>query len=130
MVMIQGPRGPKPGAFFAVQKRGTARVGQMFGPVMLLWFVVIGGLGAVEVGRHPGILHALNPWHGARLLVEVPGAAFFVDGAGQGSLRLSFSSVPASRIDEGVRRLAETIRAAQRRPGRPTAPEPLAVPLV
>jgi DNA-binding transcriptional MocR family regulator len=59
-----------------------------------------------------------------------PGAAFFVDGAGQGSLRLSFSSVPASRIDEGVRRLAETIRAAQRRPGRPTAPEPLAVPLV
>jgi GntR family transcriptional regulator/MocR family aminotransferase len=59
-----------------------------------------------------------------------PGAAFYVDGAGQRNLRLSFSSVPAARIDEGVRRLADTIRTALRRPGRPRALAPAAVPLV
>ena len=41
-----------------------------------------------------------------------PGRSFFVDGSGERTLRLSFSSVPGDRIDEGVRRLAETIKAA------------------
>jgi GntR family transcriptional regulator/MocR family aminotransferase len=45
-----------------------------------------------------------------------PGEAFFVDGTGERTLRLSFSSVPASRIDDGVRRLADAIRVALRRP--------------
>jgi KUP system potassium uptake protein len=66
---------------FVVQKRGTASVGRMFGPVMLVWFVTIALLGAVEVWRSPGILHALNPWHGVRLFVEYRGAAFLVLGA-------------------------------------------------
>jgi DNA-binding transcriptional MocR family regulator len=38
-----------------------------------------------------------------------PGARFFLDGSGEGTVRLSFSSVPARRIDDGVRRLAEAI---------------------
>jgi GntR family transcriptional regulator/MocR family aminotransferase len=63
-----------------------------------------------------------------RGVTYTPGSAFFLDGAGERALRLSFSSVAAGRIDEGVRRLAETIRAAQRRP-RP-ALERVAVPLV
>src|SRR5262249_57797657 len=42
-----------------------------------------------------------------------PGAPFFVDGGGQRTLRLSFSSVAAGRIDEGIPRLAETIKAAR-----------------
>jgi KUP system potassium uptake protein len=46
---------------FAVQRFGTARVGTAFGPIMLLWFVVIGVLGAAEIIRAPTILHALNP---------------------------------------------------------------------
>ena len=66
---------------FAVQKRGTARVGEVFGPVMLLWFVAIGVLGAVEVARSPGILRALSPWYGVRLFVEHGKAAFVVLGA-------------------------------------------------
>jgi KUP system potassium uptake protein len=66
---------------FAVQKRGTARVGRMFGPVMLAWFVTIALLGAMEIARRPAVLHALNPWHGVRLLVEHRGAAFLVLGA-------------------------------------------------
>jgi GntR family transcriptional regulator/MocR family aminotransferase len=59
-----------------------------------------------------------------------PGAAFFVDGGGEATVRLSFSSVPAERIDEGVRRLADAIRGRlRRRAGRPAA-EPVGVPLV
>ena len=66
---------------FALQKRGTASVGRLFGPVMVAWFVTIALLGAAEVWRRPGILSALGPWHGIRLLVEHGRAAFFVLGA-------------------------------------------------
>jgi GntR family transcriptional regulator/MocR family aminotransferase len=59
-----------------------------------------------------------------------PGLAFFVDGGGERTLRLSFSSVPAARIDEGVRRLAEAIRRARRRADHPGPRERAAVPLV
>jgi 2-aminoadipate transaminase len=58
-----------------------------------------------------------------------PGTAFFVNGGGERTLRLSFSSVPATRIDEGVRRLAESIKSQARR-GRRRAIEEAAVPLV
>lgn len=60
----------------------------------------------------------------------MPGSAFFMDGGGEGTLRLSFSSVPPGRIDEGVRRLAETIKAARRRPEARRAADAIPVPLV
>src|SRR5262245_43618870 len=66
---------------FMGQRFGTARVGGVFGPIMLGWFVVIGLLGAVEIAGSPEILLALNPWHGARLFVHHPLAAFLVLGA-------------------------------------------------
>jgi 2-aminoadipate transaminase len=72
---------------------------------------------------------ALLPRAVERGVAFTPGAAFFADGGGEDTLRLSFSSVPAARIDEGARRLGEVIRAAQRRPAR-RAPERAAVPLV
>ncbi|MCG3192079.1 MAG: Low affinity potassium transport system protein kup [Thermoanaerobaculia bacterium] len=53
---------------FAVQRRGTGDVGKLFGPVMLVWFVTIGLLGAYHLARNPAILAALNPVHGIRLL--------------------------------------------------------------
>ncbi|OLC56879.1 MAG: hypothetical protein AUH77_05095 [Candidatus Rokubacteria bacterium 13_1_40CM_4_69_39] len=59
-----------------------------------------------------------------------PGAPFFMDGAGAGTLRLSFSSVAAGRIDEGVRRLGETIKAARPRPRGRGRLEPATVPVV
>jgi len=59
-----------------------------------------------------------------------PGAPFFMDGAGTGTLRLSFSSVAAARIDEGTRRLAEAIKAARGRLRGRSRPEPAAVPVV
>ena len=49
---------------FVVQSRGTGRVGVMFGPVMLVWFVVIGLLGIREVVTQPHVLYALNPLEG------------------------------------------------------------------
>jgi GntR family transcriptional regulator/MocR family aminotransferase len=58
-----------------------------------------------------------------------PGAAFFVDG-GERTLRLSFSSVPAARIDEGVRRLAEVVKDSLKRPAPRPRAEGVAVPLV
>lgn len=65
----------------------------------------------------------------ARGVAYMPGAFFFVGGEGTCTLRLSFAALPASRIEEGVRRLAEVIRAARReRPLRPAARR--ALPLV
>ena len=66
---------------FSVQKYGTAGVGGVFGPIMLVWFTTIGLLGAVEIVRAPTILLALNPWYGARLFWEHRAAAFLVLGA-------------------------------------------------
>ena len=45
-----------------------------------------------------------------------PGPAFFLDGAGERTLRLAFSSVSGGRIDEGIKRLAEAIKAVRRQP--------------
>ncbi len=58
-----------------------------------------------------------------------PGSVFFLEGEGERTLRLSFSSVPANRIEEGVRRLSEAIREMRRRPVRRRL-ERVAVPLV
>ncbi len=48
-------------ALFAVQSKGTARIGTLFGPVVLLWFLVLGLLGAISIAKDPSILAALNP---------------------------------------------------------------------
>ena len=48
---------------FAVQYRGTGRVGRIFGPVMAVWFAVIGLMGAAEIVAEPTVLYALSPHH-------------------------------------------------------------------
>src|SRR6516164_10078825 len=48
---------------FAVQRHGTGRIGTLFGPVMLVWFGVIGVLGVIEILRYPAVLLALDPSH-------------------------------------------------------------------
>jgi KUP system potassium uptake protein len=68
-------------ALFAIQKRGTQSVGFLFGPVMLLWFVTIAGLGVWRVAAHPGVLAALNPVHAVRLLLAHGRQSLFVLGA-------------------------------------------------
>jgi KUP system potassium uptake protein len=56
-------------ALFAVQARGTAAVGRFFGPVMLVWFLALAALGLHWIVREPGVLVALNPVYGVRLLL-------------------------------------------------------------
>jgi KUP system potassium uptake protein len=55
-------------ALFAVQQQGTARIGRLLGPVMLIWFVTISLLGLSGIAEHPEVLWALNPAVGLRYL--------------------------------------------------------------
>ncbi len=57
---------------FVFQQFGTKVVGAAFGPVMLVWFVMIGTLGAIQLAHYPSILAALNPYYGIKLLIEHP----------------------------------------------------------
>ncbi|HEV2741317.1 MAG TPA: KUP/HAK/KT family potassium transporter [Candidatus Elarobacter sp.] len=50
-------------ALFTLQRGGTERVGRLFGPVMLVWFVVIGVLGIAAIAHRPEVLYALDPRH-------------------------------------------------------------------
>ncbi|HEX2204070.1 MAG TPA: KUP/HAK/KT family potassium transporter, partial [Longimicrobium sp.] len=68
-------------AIFLVQSRGTERVGKLFGPVTLLWFVTITLLGIPHIAREPGVFAAVNPLHGARFFAENGWNGFLVLGA-------------------------------------------------
>ncbi|HEU4990563.1 MAG TPA: potassium transporter Kup [Gemmatimonadaceae bacterium] len=68
-------------ALFALQKHGTSRVGGLFGPIMMVWFVSIGALGIAEIVRAPAILQAINPWWGIAFFVQHGTAAFLLLGA-------------------------------------------------
>jgi len=54
---------------FSIQKRGTATVGKLFGPVMAVWFVVIALLGIRGIAMEPAVLAAVNPLHAARFFL-------------------------------------------------------------
>src|SRR5689334_20825336 len=55
---------------FLVQSRGTARIGAVFGPVMVLWFATIGALGLSEIIRQPGVVVAVSPHYAVRFFAE------------------------------------------------------------
>jgi len=57
-------------ALFVLQARGTTGIGRVFGPVLVLWFIVIAALGAAQIARHPEILAAFNPVLGMRFLMR------------------------------------------------------------
>jgi KUP system potassium uptake protein len=96
---------------FAIQRKGTGTVGALFGPVMLLWFGVIGVLGLREVLAHPGVLQALSPvWsvrffanHGVYGFLALGAVVLAVTGAealyadrghfGQGPIRMAWFAV-------------------------------------
>jgi KUP system potassium uptake protein len=66
---------------FAAQRFGTAAVGRWFGPITLVWFVVLAVLGVVHIVRHPGVLVALSPHHALGFMLAEPGVAFVALGA-------------------------------------------------
>jgi KUP system potassium uptake protein len=68
-------------ALFPSQSRGTAKVGRVFGPILSLWFVVIGILGALSIAANPGILAALNPIQALRFIVRNGRLSFLVLGS-------------------------------------------------
>ena len=55
-------------ALFSFQRFGTARVGAFFGPIMVLWFVVLAALGVYHIAQNPSVLVALSPHHALRFL--------------------------------------------------------------
>ncbi len=68
-------------AVFAVQRRGTGAVGRLFGPVIVVWFVVLGLLGAIEMARAPDVIDAVAPIHAVRLFSENGVTGFLVLGS-------------------------------------------------
>jgi KUP system potassium uptake protein len=66
---------------FAIQYRGTQLIGQLFGPVMTLWFIVIGGLGLYHLLQNPAVLQALSPHHAVSYFVDHGGAGIVILGS-------------------------------------------------
>jgi KUP system potassium uptake protein len=66
---------------FAMQKFGTAKVGTLFGPLMMVWFTVLAALGLYNIAKVPGVLVALNPIWAVRFFMEHDVAAYLVLGA-------------------------------------------------
>ena len=66
---------------FWIQSRGTAQVGSLFGPVMVLWFTTIAVLGMAQIVTHPGVLAALSPYYAVQFFLANGWAGFLVLGA-------------------------------------------------
>jgi KUP system potassium uptake protein len=84
-------------ALFSIQSTGTARVGLLFGPIMLLYFTVIAALGVLSVLQSPEILQALSPHHAVRFFVRDPLPAFLA----LGSVVLAVTGAEALYADMG-----------------------------
>lgn len=65
---------------FFIQQFGTASIGKLFGPLMLLWFVMLAVLGLSHLGDYPAVFKAFNPWYGLRLLITYPGGFWIMGG--------------------------------------------------
>ena len=66
---------------FAIQSRGTGSVGKLFGPVTVIWFLVLAGLGVRSIMETPQVLGALSPTHALAFAGSSPGLAFLTLGA-------------------------------------------------
>ncbi len=66
---------------FAIERFGTAKIGKVFGPVMLVWFSALGILGLIEILQSPGILVAMNPFTGISFLFQHTGVAIAILGS-------------------------------------------------
>ncbi len=66
---------------FWIQKRGTHRVGTIFGPVMIVWFLALAALGSISIAGHPQVLWALSPHHAVSFFLRNKAQAYFDLGA-------------------------------------------------
>ena len=84
-------------ALFSFQRYGTARVGLLFGPIVILWFLALGAAGIHGILQAPAILQALNPAHGLAFVTQHGFASFVVIGA----VLLAFTGAEALYADMG-----------------------------
>ncbi len=82
---------------FVIQSHGTEKVGRLFGPIMVVWFIVIAVLGFASLVQTPQILLAINPVYGLMLFVEEPWTAFVA----LGSIVLAVTGCEALYADMG-----------------------------
>ena len=82
---------------FVIQSRGTGRVGAVFGPITLIWFLTMGALGAMHLFDDPEILTAVNPLHAFEFIFSHPGLSFVV----LGSVFLAVTGAEALYADMG-----------------------------
>ena len=82
---------------FMIQRRGTASIGRLFGPVMVIWFVVLGSLGIINIWAAPDILKAFSPLAGVRFAAANPVIAFAV----MGGVFLALTGAEALYADMG-----------------------------
>jgi KUP system potassium uptake protein len=85
------------GVLFLFQRQGTARIAKLFGPVMLIWFVVIAALGISAIVPSPAVLSALSPVHAWAFVQNNAGLSFFV----LGSVVLCMTGAEALYADMG-----------------------------
>ncbi|NYZ62380.1 potassium transporter Kup [Luteimonas deserti] len=69
------------GVLFATQRFGTAKVGRIFGPITVIWFLSLAVLGVVNILHEPEVLHAINPWWAAQFFVQHTWGGVFILGA-------------------------------------------------
>jgi KUP system potassium uptake protein len=82
---------------FLIQNRGTGKIGRLFGPIVLVWFITIGVLGARAIFLAPDILLSMNPWTGISLFVSEPWTAF----VSLGSVVLTVTGIETLYADMG-----------------------------
>jgi KUP system potassium uptake protein len=82
---------------FMIQSRGTAKIGRLFGPVMVIWFFVIGALGLNSILTTPDVLLSINPLYAAAMFIEEPLVAFVA----LGSIVLCVTGVESLYADMG-----------------------------
>jgi KUP system potassium uptake protein len=82
---------------FLIQSRGTTKVGQFFGPIMILYFATLGVLGVINIVKAPEILAALNPWHAVNFFILDEFKAFLA----LGSVVLAVTGAEALYADMG-----------------------------
>jgi KUP system potassium uptake protein len=84
-------------ALYSVQRHGTAGIGRFFGPIMVLWFLILAAMGVVNIVKAPQILGALNPVHAFAFMVNNRLIAFIALGA----IVLAFTGAEALYADMG-----------------------------
>jgi len=84
-------------ALFLVQSRGTAKVANFFGPLMLIWFTVLAGLGIYHIADDVGVFASINPYWGVRFFYDHPGVSLAV----LGSVCLAVTGAEALYADMG-----------------------------